>query len=57
MRRENFFSRFSLSSCFKEAMDIKRKATDGAVVPFKKPRSDIVAYGGQDNAVMQMVFF
>ena len=38
-------------------MDIKRKATDGAVVPFKKPRSDIVAYGGQDNAVMQMVFF
>lgn len=35
-------------------MDIKRKAVDTAMVPFKKPRSDLVAYGSQENAVLQM---
>lgn len=35
-------------------MDIKRKAGDSAMVPFKKPRTDLVAYGSQEKTILQM---
>ena len=37
-------------------MDLKRKATDGAMVPFKKPRNELVATNtAQSGAVVQAV--
>lgn len=37
-------------------MDFKRKAGETAVVPVKKPRTDITAYGaGQSTALIESV--
>ena len=37
-------------------MEFKRKATDTAVVPVKKPRNEITAYGsGQNGALIESV--
>lgn len=37
-------------------MDFKRKAVETAVVPVKKPRTDITAYGaGQSGALIESV--
>lgn len=37
-------------------MDFKRKAVETAVVPVKKPRTDIAAYGaGQSGALIESV--
>ena len=36
-------------------MDLKRRAMEGALVPAKKPRTDIVPVGKDNSAVVQSV--
>ena len=38
-------------------MEIKRKAMEGAVVPAKRARNEIVAFGDKENALVQSVSF
>ena len=39
------------------SMDIKRKAMEGALVPAKRPRNELVAIGDKENALVQSVRF
>ena len=36
-------------------MDLKRRAMEGALVPSKKPRTDIIPVGKDNSAVIQSV--
>ena len=38
-------------------MDTKRKAMDGALVPSKRARNEMVAIGERENALIQSVCF
>jgi hypothetical protein len=36
-------------------MEAKRKAMDGALVPVKRPRNELVAVGDKENSIVQSV--
>ena len=38
-------------------MEVKRKAMEGAIVPAKRARNEVVAFGDKENALVQSVCF
>ena len=56
-RREIGFTNFKLKKQITEkmSMEAKRKAMDGALVPSKRPRNELVAFENTENALLQSV--